>query len=1793
MPAIYVPLGDVIAGAWPAFLGSAPDLGETLDKIGIAGIRVLRDDRGLPVGVELDVAVLDELRLALPFLPGLTLHTGTSPREGDTEEGSITTFTAGFRSLPRPTISLARFPIRLSLPPSLIQLWRLNERGWRRAEGPDHQPQGIEIGLQTGFTIDLATPAVSLNTPQLSAFPNGSGAMLGSTGILLHDFADWQIALDEATTPAERGVRIGRASVAFVRDGSPVSNLTATLSECSFTAGGFAGAITLGAAQGLANDRLPGFRLFGIDCRLRSVSATFRQSVPVASQLTFVLKLPFFSDSNVQNWLPVSASFSTGGDLAISLGSDRRGEQLIRIRRDNLFDLTVESLAFRRVEGVAGVEVSGSIRLLVPGVTWPTITIRGLRIDANGQVVLPGGHLRLEEPLRVVLGGFGAEIRAITFGNEQRSDGLWAGFGFSGGVALADGLAAATFENLRVCWHTANPNQTELRCDAVAVNGRVPGVFRLNGAIGFRNDEFAGGLDLTFEGLRGLRIFADFVVGWRSDFTYWFFRAGLELPAGLPLLSTGLALYGGRALAGQNWAVQRSADEPWFDGWYLRSPKGLGFDSPEALRQKWEPRANTWVFGAGVTVGTATDDGYVLTAELLLVVTLPGPVIFLEGRAAAIRRRAEFPPDPPFRAVVILDLLRGELLVGLDVRFTLVRVLEITGSAEAFFSFQDPSAWHLYIGRNEPESKRVTARILALFQAGLYLMLDPRALRQGATVQLGNTWRFGPVELTMRVRLEERVEIFWQPIQLAGFLGLDGELRLTIFGVGIGLSVVAQLSGQAPNPLEVSGLLRIRITLFWPIPEIATQVEFRWRQEATLAPWVDPMAGFDLVDEITGRSFQALERNGADGLPVELDREIPIPLDARPVIRFSRPIDAAGSVVSIPMPSALAEPGSLGQMGEELPGIPGRFISRLITAQISRWVENHWEIIAQTTDPDAPFTEEENSQRAVWGSWRPMLDREGRDAAMQFELFNRYGFHFRDDPQDPYRRSMLGQRAQNICVGPKTAPRICADFSDQPEGKRFSRSFVHRPGVFTAIHPSVVKIIEGSEPRKALSLRPATRLVLDLDNPACEIEIATTGVAPMEITGFSGTDLIGRYEVTNESTIQFKSSISKPITRVQFDTKGLSSTAVAPEFREDLVNVPTVLNPLKFGTDCLRYLEDLLLALERLLLKDQGALELVEEPVFINDRIALRLSKNEPDKISVIIIPQSLLPYAIDFAKCVNDKGESRRLVELLSVPKLSTDSLFSAVADAANDYFVQSKNHTGPCRVSYQLASNAFTGVIAVLNLNAAKGSRVLSLERAVLDARTARLLLLRCAQIDGKNRSGSVRIGEDEAFHNLPTAAAIRKFCWVSARDERTIERAARDARRFQNLHREFSGSERIMEPNTRYKILVRCRQENTSIPPGFSEWSHTYYFRTSGPPGAYQLNDKLDSLDLYVRATAPSGDEKEVFRSYGFAVEFNRNYLPGMYAWPTTALRLELREEDDRPAVIPDELGEENHPLILRLQWEEARNATLRAHERFGQQAFAAAPCVIDIQIPNDPRLIAEMPANSALYPQRRYHAVLLGGNRDAVRELYRFTFTTGRYCHLAELITRGRLRGPIITCSENIMPIINNMRSFVPFDPTIETGLFDAALNNLGLAPRTGMPGELQTVIVRGRDRVIVLLIELPQSMDFNCLTIGLLPNVDTSVAPARNLTGRELGDHLHTRTDLHIPSVIRSADKSRLLLSVPETINPSRPVALLFRYTRVPQNSVDPQPSASMVFGAEPAENVGIIIYHQEINNEDA
>ncbi|MCC7205741.1 MAG: hypothetical protein IT323_00450, partial [Anaerolineae bacterium] len=618
----------------------------------------------------------------------------------------------------------------------------------------------------------------------------------------------------------------------------------------------------------------------GFPFALRSVSLSFVQNALTGFAIEGDLTIPFFDKT-------VGVALGLGVDGALTIGlSDPNG----------LANLTLEQIGTLKVTGFAiiidgidvGLMLSGSLLLSVAGLQWPEIGVQELLIRPDGTVSVSGGWLKLQAPLAVDLFGFRLEISQIGFGKED--DGRsW--IGFSGGLHLIDLLpTGASVEGMRILWQPGANLTPQITLQGVGIALAVPGALEFTGDVTMVNEAddhyFAGSAELVLTPL-GITLDAVVKIGHNADldFNYVYIFLSLQLPVGIPLWASGTALYGIAGLLGVNVEPDTTGGD-WY-GWYAGPPQfNITDDS------KWRGALDSMAFGAGITLGTVFDTGFTISTKALVALLLPGPVILFNGKANFL----QLPPglldnsEGSLNMLAVLDARAGTFLFTIDAGWELPQVVDVQASAEAYFDFARPENWHVYLGQDQPDERRIRANVLALFNADAYLMIDHQGIAAGFGVDFGDEWRFGPVQVALKSWIASGAAITWTPAQLEGQLGLGGEFSIGVAGFSAGISAEASLSGKAPKPYWIRGDLTVRLNLPAPIKDLEENILLEWKQD--LPPGLqDPFSSISLEHLKVSETWTP-RLSGTDSEPTDAgyDAGPVVPLDARPLLVFDRAV---------------------------------------------------------------------------------------------------------------------------------------------------------------------------------------------------------------------------------------------------------------------------------------------------------------------------------------------------------------------------------------------------------------------------------------------------------------------------------------------------------------------------------------------------------------------------------------------------------------------------------------------------------------------------------------------------------------------------------------------------------------------------------------------------------------------------------------------------------------------------------------------------------------------------------------
>lgn len=992
----FAPLSRTLPN-WPSDLFGEPG-GGLLDEIGVTAFDIVSDDTQLTFTGT--VAWLEEIKLNAPGCDALGLV--FSSLDGFTQVPFELQLEPEFQ------LTLPNLSVALRLRSSFLKPVHQDASDkWVPTLDSNGDPVPAEIGLdgiratltaEGDISVTLPTPAPTLTLPPLQ---------FGNSGIVL-EMQDIQLF------DGFKGVTASSAKLYFsgVNHGPDEFGFT----DLRIGSSGFSGQIEAKWLPPHGDGDL-----FGIPFTLKTLSLNIKQNIPVGASLKGLMVLPFF-DGEVE----VDIGFGPNGELSVGIDSTN-GLKTLRI--PDILDLELDSLGFDVKDGVLTATMSGKLTPTVPGFNWPAIDLKDLKIDSKGNVQLPGGWLDLPKQYGFNFHGFKVDITKLGMGRNE--DGTkW--IGFSGGVKLVDGLpAGASVEGLRI---TAKPDWSSPRISFDGVGVELDAkAFHFKGAVSYREFEDRDGKMVhRFDGdillqLRSpeLKIDGSLVVGSVAADTatdtpaYNFFAiyVGVDVPTGIPLAATGLAFYGFEGLLAIEMAPNKEASQPWYainaPSWYNTPTPGVA-----DLKNKWKNARGSKAFGAGATIGTYADNGYTFNGKVLFAIVFPGPIILIEGMANLLKDRAQLTEgDPDYRALAVIDNSPGarSLLVGLDVKYQYDKstggLIKINAGTEAYYEFDDPSAWHIYLGIKEPREQRIQADILSLFKANAYLMLNAHELAMGAWVGYDRTWSFPPLSVTLQAWMESNVVLSFRPAHLHGDLWVHGAVDLKAFGFGLGLIVDARLAADVFHPFLVVGDFEVELHLPWPLSKkhIGAHVKLQWGPRPKQPPipavlkdvsiehfktstkWPLPVP--DLLTPDYANDDGYLPGSLQDPLPGPPNNSPPpsnapiVPLDCRPSISFGRNVNDDALIGAIVQP---LDP-EWEQIGDPAHGFgPARVKYGLKEVRLEKGKRNgstwEWEPVAGKGGDSAALPK-------LFGTWAPVPGVNARSVGQnKLLLWSKTGF---------------------------------------------------------------------------------------------------------------------------------------------------------------------------------------------------------------------------------------------------------------------------------------------------------------------------------------------------------------------------------------------------------------------------------------------------------------------------------------------------------------------------------------------------------------------------------------------------------------------------------------------------------------------------------------------------------------------------------------------------------------------------------------------------------------------------------
>jgi hypothetical protein len=886
------PLSDLLTSADlpDGLLDAVNGVSEALQSLMVTGASATVVEGGLRFGLTL--VVPDELVLAIPGLDQVKLVIGGTrgitilPIEG---EIGVDPHTSPFR------IGIADVPLTLRVDGEILHPLAPG------TDQPDPDAEYLDIVCGT-IDLEITDRGIDLSLDAALSIPR---CMVGSTGILLNvGSARWLTPTSDHLPPNTPAGFTGFAFDNVTVDLSSLGVGALGMQDAFLGTGGFSGTVD-SSDPNLAWDAgasaftgLLTTQLFGFDGGLSKVSLGFRQSALVACDVSGCIFVPYLDRVlGLELGLDGNSGFTAiAGVPTCRLSAPDDGA----VAGPAGYIITADTQAFTldvsRVEfhgggaAAASLSLSGRAKLKVSAFELPGVEFQGLRIDTNGHVAVDGGWLDVDTAKSSALSGFPFQITKIGFGAE--ADGRrW--IGLNGGIKLADGLpVGASVEGLRVRWTPGGSVVFSL--DGVGLELSVPGTFSFAGKVAFfKTSEatgFRGTLKLSLDTL-SVSVDAGLMIGRTTDgVTFFYFFLDLELPVGIPLFSTGAALYGFAGLVATNLKPARADGEDWYYGYYRRPP--VGVTDPT----KWGIQRGGFAIGLGTTVGTMEDTGFSFSAKVLLILVLPGPQLLLQGKGKFVDKKPD-QKDPSaegnFEALLVLDFPAKLFQANIAVAFKIASLLEVAGGLSVAFTWSDtppPDLWHVYLGEKTPAERRIHATLFKLLQGDSWLMINRPGVWQqlpdrkgdfeiGGSIGVSFKYDFSVAKAWLDAGMIGAAAISWNPQQFTGSMELKGSAGLSALGATIVATLDAIATLKAPSPwfLTVDLEVGIKIDLIVKTFEFHTKLPFQFGDQNSPLP--DPISWLATLSADHAKADEARP----------LDAAI-VPPDVRPTVVFARPV---------------------------------------------------------------------------------------------------------------------------------------------------------------------------------------------------------------------------------------------------------------------------------------------------------------------------------------------------------------------------------------------------------------------------------------------------------------------------------------------------------------------------------------------------------------------------------------------------------------------------------------------------------------------------------------------------------------------------------------------------------------------------------------------------------------------------------------------------------------------------------------------------------------------------------------
>jgi len=1523
------------------------------------------------------------------------------------------------------------------------------------------KPESTEPDLQaTGLDIDLGSVSIRVGTSQpidveFIGSPTVPQCMIGDTGIIL-SITEFQWltpgseSMPENTPPEFSGLYLEQMEIQLPEGLNNILPDDVTLEDFFIGNAGFSGKVTGNWEADPENPfSAESGDVFGFRFRLTSIGIEFKQNALISGSITGYLELPFFDEV-----VEVNIGLTNGGGYTIGIANL---EEILTLSKPGVLTFDVSSLEFISDGNSFSIKLSGNITPLIADITWPSFELKGLTISSDGTVKVDGGWIELPEQKALDFHGFKIEISKLGFGSDEEDGSLFKWIGFSGGIQIVESLPLkGGVEGLKVMW--TEGGLIKLKIGGVYLSFEIDNVVKFDGSVFFIDEEgikeFRGGVNLDILPIN-LGVNAQFITGRTTVeplYNYFYIAIELDLPVGIPLGPPVLGLYGLAGLYANNMTLDYQSLIN-YDS--VENRPDLTDASPNG---EWFNQEGAMAFGAGLTVGTLPDSKFTVKAKALLVILIPGPVLLIEGHAGMVSTGDNY----LMRVLAVLDPVAGSFLLNIGATYQFPKnsgeLIDIEGSAEAFFSASDPANWHLYLGQNTPEAKRIRADILSLFKAQTYLMVDGKGLLMGAWIGYGLNKKYGILRVVLEAWISGELALSTMPLQAKGTIMLYGNAELSASIVSLGISVMATVSAQAPKPLSMYAAMEVQLKT--PLGKPKATITLKWENTKTPAYPV-PLSNMLGVEhrkvtktwEIPKYSLYAVDDDGLYTTTLANAAIPPVPVvppDVYLSISFDKPVIDTKLIGANPAPA----PSTYEQVGDyefkyELVNITLQCCDAWDEQDMDKveWINyiptvgdyeltGDWQFIPGAT---------QNNTKLFLNATTPFeISRVLSTTDMWYSMLEVY------DPGYP-------------CLPEFTEEKICADVEERQSGTYYYM-LVEDRFIFTSIHFLFVRDYNapwlGTHNALTNSDRYTTTECLNIkaQEPSGRLNIKIVKGAVFT----AGVGYDSYLQLTNEYS---EADVELYINRSLSDPPLLPAAIHFPQTAfPDLPYRVWITCVIKNAPDLLFRAFD-----------ENGTL--LDTAHFVSENAGLHVYKLESTTT-----PIRHITILADNLRILEVCYEELHIVKLPSI-------LITPPEDIVNGELHLSKNSQG------------------IVYLYDRENREVKQVEFDIPST---------TADEDMRPLLLSLESGASFRSFLVTGDFDIIRVCGIAQEAHDTYEFNQSLRNHLQTSLEETWGqhTSQLLEPGKYYRLMIETRSSRSKNngPWEGMDFVEYMFFKTGNPPGPpaptqeevvnvadrYDLDGPLTSLALYIDYTIPANataDEAQtwVYRTYDVGVVYNDSYIEQMYLMAEVSVSIRLLDNNNHP--VTDSAGVE---LTFVNAWGDNPELAVTREEEQYQDILLTSPCVVTTTLTaeSETEIIAAS-RELLLSPLTQYRAQVMAG----VMNVFEFTFLTSRYASFLHHIHsfEGILWDHFALLQEETYEADRTLIQQVLVNAEEESVRAEQLMDLFEINPRA-IPERVEVTLLTDRIGAIAFLLETPEPFDWERTELTL-SHSSTSLTPA--------------------------------------------------------------------------------------------